>query len=93
MNKDKYEVAALEIAKIVKEKQEAYGNSFGKSGKILKILYPHGIKLEQYQDVLTMVRIIDKMFRIATEKEAFGENPFSDLMGYSLLRLTVEEED
>ena len=42
--------------------------------KILKVLYPNWIKPEQYRDMLAVTRIVDKLFRIATQKEAFGEN-------------------
>ncbi len=76
---------AIEVAETVKKKNAIYGNSFEKAGEVLKILYPHGIQLEQYQDVLTVVRILDKFFRIATDKDALGENPWEDICGYSLL--------
>ena len=33
-----------------------------------------------------MIRIIDKFFRIATEKNAFGETPWKDAAGYCLLK-------
>jgi sulfate transport system permease protein len=45
------------------------------------------IKLEQYDDMLCIVRIIDKLFRIATAKDAFGESPYGDITGYGLLGL------
>ena len=74
-----------EIGKLVTEKQIAYGDSFGKSGKILEILYPNGIRVDQYPDALTITRIIDKLFRIATQKDAFGESPYNDIAGYAIL--------
>lgn len=86
----KYQEKAKEVALLVEKKQEAYGDSFGKSGEVLKILYPNGIKVEQYQDMLTVVRILDKMFRIATDKDAFGESPYKDILGYSLLAVAKE---
>ena len=73
------------IAKLVEEKQIAYGNSFNLSGEILKLLYPNGVKPDQYPDMLCVVRIIDKLFRIASQKEAFDENPYDDIVGYGLL--------
>lgn len=82
-----YEGIAIEIAKVVKEKNIAYGDSFVKSGEILNILYPDGVKPEQYGDMLAIVRVIDKMFRIATDKNAFGESPWKDINGYSLLAI------
>lgn len=89
---DKFIDKALEIGRLVTEKNKAYGNSFVESAKILKILYPDGIKPEQYIDALSMVRIIDKQFRIANKKDAFGENPWMDINGYSLLALVNEED-
>ena len=83
--KSQFEKIGQEIGKLVDEKQIAYGDSFGKSGKILEILYPNGIKANQYDDMLALVRIIDKLFRIATDKDALGENPFQDIAGYGLL--------
>jgi hypothetical protein len=80
-----YEKTGSEIGKLVAEKQVAYGDSFGKSGELLKVLYPDGVMPEDYTDMLTIVRIIDKIFRIATNKGAFEENPYKDIAGYSLL--------
>ena len=81
----KFENLGREIGRLVDEKQRAYGDSFGKSGAILRILYPDGIKIDQYDDALAVVRIIDKLFRIATDKDAFGESPYRDIVGYGLL--------
>ena len=81
----KYEKLGTEIGRTVDKKQTAYGNSFGKSGAVLKIMYPDGVKIDQYDDMLAVVRIIDKLFRIATDKNALDENPFKDIAGYGLL--------
>lgn len=81
-----------EIADLVEAKQEAYGDSFGKSGQIMRILYPDGIKEAQLDDALTTVRIIDKLFRVANKKDAFGESPWRDINGYSLLAVKRDEE-
>jgi len=82
----KYEECGQEIGKLVDLKNAAYGDSFRKSGNILREMYPHGIRPEQYDDALAIVRIIDKMFRIATDKDAFGENPWRDIAGYGVLK-------
>jgi len=80
-----YAIEAGRIASLVTEKQRVYGDSFGKSGHVMRILYPNGISPEQMDDALTVVRVIDKLFRIATQKKAFNESPWSDICGYSLL--------
>lgn len=88
---NEYIDAAISTAELVAKKQKAYGDSFGKASKILEVLYPNGIGVEQYGDMLTVVRVIDKLFRVATQKDAFGENPWKDINGYSLLECVKEK--
>ncbi|WP_077325733.1 hypothetical protein [Virgibacillus siamensis] len=81
---DNYEETGKEIGKLVESKQKQYGDSFGKSGDFLKILYPDGIQPDQYKDMLAVVRIFDKQMRIANGNQG-EENAFRDIAGYSLL--------
>lgn len=80
-----YKRIADEIAELVCVKQRAYGDSFGKSGKIMRVLYPNGISCDEMDSALAVVRVIDKLFRIATDQAALGESPWADVIGYSLL--------
>ena len=80
-----YEKLGAEIGRLVNEKQVAYGDSFGKSGEVMRILYPAGIPPEKVDDALAVVRVVDKLFRIASQKDAFGESPWRDIAGYGLL--------
>lgn len=81
------------VGQLVSQKQAAYGDSFGKSQAILKTLWPDGIRPDQYHQVLTLVRIIDKMFRIANQPDAFGESPYQDIAGYALLGMHSKDGD
>lgn len=81
----KYEARAQGIGKLVDRKNAAYGDSFNRSGEILAILYPEGIRPEQYKDALAVTRVLDKLFRVATHRDAFGESPWRDIAGYSIL--------
>ncbi len=81
----KYAALGKEIGALVDTKAVAYGDSFGKSGDVIKILYPDGIPVTAYPDALTIIRILDKLFRIATDRDALGESPYRDLAGYCLL--------
>jgi hypothetical protein len=81
-----------EIGSLVEEKQKAYGDSFSKSCEILKILYPNGITPDKYRDLLTITRVIDKLFRIATKKDALGENAWQDIAGYAILSVWRDAE-
>ena len=88
-----YEELGASIGITVAEKQKAYGDSFGKAGGVLRILYPDGIRPEQYDDALAVTRIIDKLFRIATNGDAFGESPYRDIAGYGILGMAKGEHD
>ncbi|WNS74259.1 hypothetical protein RRV45_15215 [Bacillus sp. DTU_2020_1000418_1_SI_GHA_SEK_038] len=85
-NTGKYERVALSIGQLVDEKNKAYGDAFNKSDDFLKLLYPNGINPEQYSDMLAIVRIFDKLMRLATNKGAFEENPWKDIAGYGVLK-------
>ena len=87
----KFEKIGTDIGKLVDQKNAAYGSSFEKSEHILKILYPDGINPDQYRNMLAVTRIVDKLFRIATDKDAFGENPFKDIAGYGILGINNKE--
>lgn len=89
--KGRYEKIGQEIGCLVDEKNSAYGSSFDKSNEILKVLFPLGIPPNKYKDMLAITRIIDKLFRIATRKDAFGENPFKDIAGYGILGCNEED--
>jgi hypothetical protein len=77
------------IGNLVDKKNAAYGDSFAKSGAFLRLLYPDGIRPDQYDDALCLIRIFDKQMRIATAKNAFGESPYGDIGGYALLGLKM----
>lgn len=80
----KYAEIGKRIGELVEVKNSQYGNSFHKSGDFLKILYPNGIKPEQYKDMLGLVRIFDKQMRIANGNQG-EENAFQDITGYGIL--------
>ena len=87
-----YSDIGSKVGKLVEEKQKAYGDSFGRSGRCLMEMFPDGIKMDQYDDLLTIARILDKLFRIANDPDAFEENPYQDIVGYSLLAMKRYEE-
>lgn len=82
---ERIRAVGLELADLVAEKNRAYGSSFEKSGAFLRLLYPDGLRPDQLDDALLLVRIFDKQMRVATRKDAFGESPFRDIAGYGLL--------
>jgi hypothetical protein len=86
-----FERIAGEVGRLVTEKNAAYGDSAATSGAALELLFPSGVAPAQYRDALLLVRIWDKMKRIATRKDAFGESPYRDIAGYGLIGSAVDE--
>ena len=79
-----YEEIGKRIGGIVDKKQSQYGDVFSKAPVILAALYPNGISTDQYRDVLAVVRVLDKIGRIATGNQG-DENAWNDIAGYGLL--------
>ena len=86
-----YKEIAVEVADLVETKQAQYGNAFGKSEEILRVLYPNGVSPENYTSLLTVTRILDKLFRVATQDASDTEDPWRDICGYALLSLKNKE--
>lgn len=89
----KFEKKAREIGVLLEEKNAAYGNAFIESERVLKVLYPNGVRPDQYTDMLAITRVLDKLFRIANRKDAFGENPWEDIAGYGILMSATDDEE
>ncbi|MBA4495119.1 hypothetical protein ACFO25_10010 [Paenactinomyces guangxiensis] len=80
----RYETLGQRIGQLVDRKQKEYGDSWGKAAGILEKLYPDGVKPEHYHNMLGIVRVIDKLSRIANGNQG-EENAWADLAGYGLL--------
>jgi hypothetical protein len=87
-----YHAIAKGVADTVAIKNEKYGDSYHQSGGFLRLLYPDGVRPDQYGDMLATVRVFDKLKRIATDRDALGESPFHDIAGYCLLALSRDEQ-
>lgn len=88
-----YDEKAKQIGELVENKNAAYGNSFEISGNILLELWPNGIPVECYTDVACVVRILDKLKRIATHKDYNGESPYLDISGYGILGAVKDDNE
>lgn len=80
-----YQDIAKELTDLLEEKRKAYGDGFDGVPKILAILYPEGIPPDQYEDVLTITRILDKIYRITNNDTT--EDPWFDIAGYAFLTM------
>jgi hypothetical protein len=84
-----YETLATAIGRLTDEKARQYGNANVKVGEIMKVLYPEGVPVYALKNALLIVRMLDKICRIANQGpdglDKGAEDPFSDLAGYSLI--------
>ena len=85
LTKDDFLKITNDLGLLLSEKNSAYGNAFEKTTKILELLYPNGISVSQYKDIHVIVRMLDKMSRIARDNDPMGEDPFKDIAGYAIL--------
>lgn len=81
---------AGEVGEIVAAKNAAYGDSVRRSAIITQTLYPNGIAFDNIPAALLIVRMLDKMSRIANDPTFGGEDPPCDLGGYSLLLMELQ---
>src|SRR5512139_921483 len=70
------------IGQLVEDRNQTYGDSVPRAAAILHVLYPNGVSVEQYADMLLVVRILDKLSRIAT---GALKDSYEDIAGYGLL--------
>jgi hypothetical protein len=81
-----------EIGELVERKAEAYGESFARCGDYLRILFPDGIRPEQYSLAMLLARDFDKSMRAVNDADAFGESPFIDKAGYAILGAHLHQQ-
>ena len=80
---------ASDVAIIVEEKNREYGSAFQKVSHILSVLFPNGIPTSKYHDVAILVRVLDKICRIASANDKnVKKDAWLDITGYGLLRLS-----
>ena len=80
---------ACDVVVVVEEKNREYGSAFQKVSEILNILFPNGISTNKYHDVAILVRVLDKICRIASANDKdVKKDAWLDICGYALLRLS-----
>jgi len=90
-----YKKIGSDLGALLEEKQAAYGDVFSATPIIVGLLFPNGIPVLAYRDLLTIVRVIDKLGRICTaagKGDPMGEDPWRDIAGYAMLMLGRAEE-
>ncbi|MBE3562374.1 MAG: hypothetical protein IMX05_01400 [Hydrogenibacillus schlegelii] len=94
----KYSQIGEAIGALVEEKQEAYGDSYGKAAAVMRVLLSdyyieaddaYIIPSALLTEMLTIVRILDKISRIVASPsgDKMSESPYADIAGYAILAL------
>lgn len=86
-----YEKLGRELGALVDVKNAQYGDSVNKTGRILEILYPNGVPVSEYRNMMLVTRILDKLNRVANGDQG-DESAFSDIAGYGLMGMKKEEK-
>jgi len=90
-----YVQLCAKLGPLLDTKAVAYGDSAANAGRMLELLYPKGVATHQYRDALLVVRILDKLSRIAQRgadgKDKGGESPWQDIAGYGVIGWKLDE--
>ena len=81
---NKYEAIGKSIGELVDKKNAQYGDSINNTAEFLDTLFPNGIPVEMYRYLGILVRMYDKMKRIANGNQG-DENAWNDIAGYAIL--------
>lgn len=79
-----YEELGRQIGALVERKQIEYGDAVSVTADVLKVLYPDGVDVEDFRDLLLVTRVVDKLCRVANGNQG-EENAWQDIAGYGLL--------
>jgi len=81
-----YDIAS-ELAEMLTNKNRKYGDSYARMAHVLPIFYPDGVPGNHLLDAVFILRIIDKLMRIASAQSDDEEDPVADIAGYAILRM------
>jgi len=76
-----------EIGRMLADKNRKYGDSYARMAHVLPMFYPDGVPGDHLLDAIFILRIIDKLMRIASAQGDDEEDPVKDVAGYAILRM------
>ncbi len=84
LDHEDWELAGRHVGRLVGEKRRQYGNALEKSAAILTLLFPGGIQPVQYVDACSMMRVLEKLSRVASGDQG-DESAWIDIAGHGLV--------
>ena len=76
-----------ELGQMLASKNRKYGDSYARMAHVLPMFYPDGVPGDHLLDAVFILRIIDKLMRIASAQGDDEEDPVKDIAGYAMLRM------
>ena len=86
MEKGHYEEIGGFVGLMTDRKNAALHNVLNRSGEMIRILYPHGIRTDQYGDFLILNRIIDNMCQIPSGGPALAQEAWLEIACFALMK-------
>lgn len=77
-----HEQLGAKIGALVDSKNAQYGEAWKRAADFIRLLWGDTISVDQYRDVLLLVRMFDKMCRIS---QGHMDDSYEDIAGYALL--------
>ena len=91
--KEEFLDIASEIGNLLADKNRQYGDAYARMAHVLPIFYPQGVPPEQLLDAVFILRIVDKLMRVASAQGDDIEDPVKDIAGYAILRMREMRQD
>ena len=85
---------AQDLELLIERKNASYGDSIGKSARVLGIICPDGIPTKIYHRAHVLIRCIDKICRLfsPTINREDAIDAWRDIAGYAWKAIQLEEE-
>lgn len=91
LDADDYESAGGLLGALVLEKQRQYGNALKRAAEMLAILWPDGLPVDQYLDACSVMRVIEKLSRVAAG-DLGDESAWLDIAGHGLVAARLSRQ-
>lgn len=85
MNQKNLQQLLDQIRRMLLHKNRLYSGSFAKVPQLLLILFPTGIPARLFPHAVSIIRILDKISRLSSDRTEDTESPWIDASGYSIL--------
>ena len=82
-----FEGIAFELSSMLEDKNRQYGDSYARMQHVLPVFFPNGVPADRLLDAIFILRIVDKLMRIASNQPDDMEDPVKDIAGYAILRM------